>query len=79
MIRSFELNKSTESDPWEAVLAATMFAVQTTVHTMLQASPTQLVFGQDAILYIPFKANWQQIRRCKQALIKKDDKRENVK
>ncbi len=51
MIRSFELNKSTESDPWDSVLAAMMFAVQITVHTMLQASPTQLVFGRDALIF----------------------------
>ena len=27
MKRSFELNKATESDPWDSVLAAMMFAV----------------------------------------------------
>ncbi len=27
MIRSFELNKSTESNPWDSVLEAMMFAV----------------------------------------------------
>ncbi len=79
MICSSELNKSTETDPWDSVLAATMSAVQTTVHTMLQASPTQLVFGRDATLNIPFKAYWQLIRRCKQVLIKKDSKHENAK
>ena len=79
MIRTFELNKSTESDPWDAVLAATMFAVRTTVHSTLQASPTQLVFGRYATLNIPFEADWQQIQRRKQALIKKDNKRKNAK
>ncbi len=55
MIRSFELYKLTENDPWDSVLAATMFAVQTTVHTLLQALPTQLVFGRNTILNIPLK------------------------
>ncbi len=59
MIHSFELNKSTEKYPWDSILAAMMFAVQTTVHTTLQALPTQLVFGRDAILNIPFEVDWQ--------------------
>ncbi len=61
MIRSLELNKLTEKDPWDSILAPMMFSVQITVHTMLQATPTQLVFGQDMILYIPFEEDWQLI------------------
>ena len=79
MIRSFEINKSTDTDPWDAVLAATMFAVRTTAHTTLQATPAQLVFGRDAILNIPFEADWQLIKMRKQERIKKDNARENAK
>ena len=71
MIRSFEINKSTDTDPWDAVLAATMFAVRTTAHTTLQATPAQLVFGRDAILNIPFEADWQLIKMRKQERIRK--------
>ncbi len=46
---------------------------------MLQMLPTQLVFGRDAILNIPFEVDWQQIQRRKQVLIKKDNESENVK
>ena len=46
-------------------------------HTTLQATPTQLVFGRDAILNIQFEANWELIRQRKQRLIKYNNKREN--
>ncbi len=46
---------------------------------MLQALPTQLMFGQDVILNIPFKVDWQQIRRRKKVLIKKDNEHKNAK
>ncbi len=46
---------------------------------MLQALPTQLMFGRDAILNILFKVDWQLIRRCKEVLTKKDNECENVK
>ncbi len=79
MIPLFEFNKLTEKDPWDSVLAAIMFAVQTTVHIMLRASPTQLVFGRDTILNIWFEADWKLIQRCKEALIKKDSEHKNAK
>ena len=39
-------------NPWEAILSSTMFAIQSIVHTTMQHTPTQLVFGRDAILNI---------------------------
>ena len=79
MIRTFELhtNEIEESDPWSGILAAVMFATRATVHTTLQATPSQLVFGRDALLNIPFKADWALIRERKQKLININNKREN--
>ena len=50
IIRTFDVSNIVNNDPWSGILAATMFAVRATYHTTLQASPMQLVFGQDAIL-----------------------------
>ena len=64
VIRTFQVQESTyldEDDPWSGILAATMFAVRATYHTTLQATPTQLVFGRDAILNTQFEANWNLI------------------
>ncbi len=46
---------------------------------MLQASLRQLVFGWDAIFNIPFKVDWQQIRKRKQEIVKKDNEHKNAK
>ena len=62
-IRTFQVQDAylDEDDPWSGILAATMFAVRAMYHTTLQATPAQLVFSQDAILNIQFKANWNLI------------------
>ena len=44
--------------PWSGILEETMFAVCATYYTTLQASPMQLVVGQDAILNIKHVSNW---------------------
>ena len=56
-----------------------MFAVRTTYHTTLQATPSQLVFGRDAILNTQFEANWNFIREQEQRLIQKNNQAENAK
>jgi hypothetical protein len=68
-----------EEDPWTGVLAATMFAIRATYHTTLQATPSQLVFGRDAILNVRHEADWNFIRARKQRLINKNNEKENAK
>lgn len=78
MIRTFNKDDLDETDPWAGILAATMFAVRATYHTTMQATPTQLVFGRDAILNTKFEANWAFIKERKQKLIDINNKRENA-
>ena len=52
IICTFYVSNIVNNDPWSGILSATMFAVRTTYHTILQASTIQLVFGRDAILNI---------------------------
>ena len=77
MIRTFELQDSTKSEDLDGVLAATMFAIRATYHTTTQATPTQLVFGRDAILNIQFEANWQLIKARKAKRILQNNEQEN--
>jgi hypothetical protein len=56
-----------------------MFAVRATYHATLQATPSQLVFGRDAILNVQFEANWNLIQHNKQRIIQKNNKKENSK
>ena len=82
MIRSCKIEKKSDLEPygnWEGVLSAVGKGARSTVHTTLQATPTQLVFGRDAILNIGFEADWQYIKERKQKLILQNNKRENAK
>jgi transposase InsO family protein len=81
IIRSFQIGQIEidEQDPWSGVLAATMFATRATYHTTTQATPSQLVFGRDAILNIKFDANWKLIRERKQRAINENNQMENKK
>ena len=82
IIRTFELyddDDLDEEDPFAGVLSATMFAMRATYHTTTQATPSQLVFGRDAILNTKFEADWNFIRSRKQKIIKQNNQRENAK
>lgn len=81
MIRTFELenNYLDDNDPWSGILAATAFAVRSTYHTTLQATPGQLVFGRDMIFNIKHIADWEAIKQRKQSVINKNNARENSK
>ena len=46
-LHTFELSEHEldEHDPWASFLSATAYAIRSTYHTTLEASPCQLVFG----------------------------------
>ena len=78
IIRTFDVSNIVNNDPWSGILAATMFAVRATYHTLLHASPMQLVFVRDAILNIKHVADWEYIRQRKQFRINHNNKQENM-
>ena len=81
MIKTFKIydrDDLIEQDPWSGILAAIMFGVRATYHTTLEATPSQLVFGRDAILPIQHQANWKYIQDKKQKLIESNNQRENL-
>ena len=79
MLRSFDLEQENfdEDNPFEYSLQSTAWAIRSTYHTTLQATPCQLVFGRDMIHNIAFNANWDQIQKRKQDIINKSIKKEN--
>ena len=81
IIQTLELYEDVEAtqETWDGVLSAAMFALRATMHTTMQATPMQLVFGRDAILNIQFEADWEYIKNRKQKLINYNNKRENSK
>ena len=80
MIRTLNIKDAEDLGPygWTGVLSAVRQAMRSTVHTTTRATPTQLVFGRDAILNVSFEANWQYIKERKQKLITQNNKRENL-
>ena len=81
MIRSFEIEEKEidETDPWTGILTAAAWAIRSTYHTTLQATPGQLVFGRDMVWNVNHIADWQYIKQRKQNLIDKNNERENKK
>ncbi|MGH3056092.1 MAG: integrase, partial [Gaiellaceae bacterium] len=79
MLRTFELEKQEfdQNNPWSGFLAATAWALRSTYHTTLAATPGQLVFGRDMIFNFQHVANWERIRLRKQRLILTSNQREN--
>jgi hypothetical protein len=47
-----------DKDPWGAFLSSAAYAIHSTFHTILKATPGQLVFGRDMVLPINFMADW---------------------
>ena len=83
LIRTLKLHEeddhSQARDLFEDALTAVRKAINSTVHTTLNATPTQLVFGRDSFLPVSFEADWSYIANRKQRLIVQNNKRENAK
>jgi hypothetical protein len=83
MLRSFDLENNHENleeqedNPFDYFLQSTAWAIRSTYHKTLQATPCQLVFGRDIIHNIAFRANWDQIQKRKQDIINKSNQKEN--
>ena len=45
-------------NPWGPYLNAAAYAIRSTYHTTLEATPAQLVFGSDMVLPIRFVTDW---------------------
>ena len=64
-----ELDHTQAHTTFDDALTAVRKAINSTVHTMLNATPTQLVFGHDAFLPGGFEADWSHVATRKQRLI----------
>jgi transposase InsO family protein len=80
LIRSQQIRGKSDlvGGDWSGLLSAVGFAMRATVHTTARATPSQLVFGRDAMLNVGFEADWQYIKERKQRLIVQNNKRENA-
>eukprot|EP00957_Ditylum_brightwellii_P193538 14738183-Ditylum_brightwellii.AAC.1 len=81
MIRSFEVIDASidKKDPWAGILSAVRFATRAMVHTIMQATLMQPVFGRDDVLNVKHEADWKYIKKRKEKIIKKKNANENKK
>jgi hypothetical protein len=64
MLRSYELENDDfdYQDPWSQILANCAWAICSTVHTVLNASPAQIVFGRDMLFDLSFTTEYKEIK-----------------
>jgi hypothetical protein len=64
MLRTAELDMANSVTPndVDVFLDNTAWAICSTYHTVLKASPGAAIFGQDMLFDIPFIADWRKIR-----------------
>ena len=75
-LKTFELEEREldEANPWGPFLSAAAYAIRSTVHTTLEASPAQLVL----LLPITFRANWARIRERRQEEMTRNNRQEKI-
>ena len=59
-----ELDFSLE-DTWPNILASVAYAIRSTAHTTLGATPAQLVFRRDMVMPLQYIAQWDLIKKSK--------------
>ena len=64
-------------DPFAGVISAIGYAIRSTWHTTLKASPGQLVFGRDMALNIKHVADWNHIHQRRRQIASNNNRREN--
>jgi hypothetical protein len=81
MLRTAELDMadSVTPDDVDVFLDNAAWAIRSTYHTVLKASPGAVIFGRDMLFDIPFVADWRKIGERKQSLTDCGNQRENAK
>jgi hypothetical protein len=79
MLHTSELDmaKTVKASDIDVFLSDAAWAIHSTYHTVLKASPGAAIFGQDMIFDIPFIGDWQKIGEHRQRLTDLNNAREN--
>ena len=78
LLRSKMHPESDLTNPYSGLLSAVTLVTRVTFHTILNATPSQFVFGRDAMTNVKVKADWTIIRNRKQKRIDENNRRENA-
>jgi hypothetical protein len=63
-----DMADSVTPDDADVFLDNAAWAICSTYHTVLEASPGAAIFGQDMLFNIPFVADWRKIGEGRQSL-----------
>jgi hypothetical protein len=79
MLRTAEINMANSEDASDIDIFLTnvAWAIRSTYHTVLKASPGAAVFGRDMLFNIPFLADWNKIGDYRQRQTDLNTEREN--
>ncbi len=72
-----DLAKSVKASDIDVFLSDAAWAVHSTYHTVLKASPGAAIFGRDMLFDIPFIADWQKLGEHRHQLTDLNNPREN--
>jgi hypothetical protein len=75
----FDMADSVPPDDSDVFLDNAAWAIRSTYHTVLKASPGAAIFGQDMLFPIPFMADWRKIGEQRQSLTNRGNQRKNAK
>ncbi len=79
MLRTSEFNMAelVKTSDIDVFSSDATWAIRSTYHTVLKASPGAAIFGRDMLFDIPFIAKWQKIGELRQRLTDCSNAREN--
>jgi len=79
MLRTAEIDMATSVEPSDidAFITNAAWAIRSTYHTVLKASPGAAIFGRDMLFDIPFLADWNKIGEHRQCQTDRNTEREN--
>ena len=79
MMRTAELDMANTVAPNDVAdfLNDAAWAVRSTYHTVLKASPGAAIFGRDMLLDVPFLADWNKVGDYRQRQTNRNTEREN--
>jgi hypothetical protein len=53
------------NDPWSQILANCTCAIHSTAHSILDATPAQIMIGGDMLFDLSFTTNYSQLKKTK--------------
>jgi hypothetical protein len=79
MLHTAEIDMATSVEPSDidAFITNAAWAIRSTYHTVLKASPGAAIFGRDMLFDIPFLADWNKIGEHRQRQTDRNTEREN--